>query len=265
MSMDKEPLSVGSEHLDLMVMGDEAVHLVIEKNAKASLYLKAEGDSSAELTIDLLEGAQLKLLTWNECKTFKYHVSANVGKDAQFDFIEGEMSEGSAEVKLDVYLTGSGANADIKSACMSDTKKKFDFNCIHQAPYTVGIMENYAVVKEHGDYNMTAVGKIEKGAYGSESHQTSRVLTMSDNQVSSVTPQLLIDENDVKASHANTIGQPDENQLYYLQTRGLTRNQAMGLIMIGYLLPIADGLDNEKIHDELTDKINAKAGLGCLM
>lgn len=265
MRLDKEPLSVGNEHLDLMVLGDESIHLVIEKDAKASLYLKAEGDASADLTIDILEGAELKLLTWNECENFKYHVFVNVGRDAQFDFIEGEMSDGCAEIDLVVNLSGTGANAKIKSATMTSNKKKFNFNCVHQAPYTIGIMENYAVVQENGDYNMVAIGKIEKGAYGSESHQTSRVLTMSDNQVSSVTPQLLIDENDVKASHANTIGQPDENQLYYLQTRGLTRNQAMGLIMIGYLLPIADGLDNEKIHDELTEKINAKAGLECLM
>lgn len=62
MSMDKEPLRVGSEHLDLMVMGDEAIHLVVEKHAEASLYLKAEGLSSADLVIDVLEGGQLKLL-----------------------------------------------------------------------------------------------------------------------------------------------------------------------------------------------------------
>ena len=265
MSMDKEPLRVGSEHLDLMVMGDEAIHLVVEKHAEASLYLKAEGLSSADLVIDVLEGGQLKLLIWNECESFDLQVRANVERDARFEFIEGEMSDGAADVALNVKLIGEGASALLKSAAMTSTKKNFDFNCVHQAPHTSGMIVNYAVVREHGDYHMVAVGKIEKGAYGSESHQTSRVLTLSDHQVSSVTPQLLIDENDVQASHANTIGQPDENQLYYLQTRGLTRTQAMGLIMIGYLLPIADGLDIERIHDELTEKINAKAGLECLM
>ena len=220
MSMEREPLRVGSEHLDLVVMGDEAVHLVIEKHAKASLYLKAEGTSKVDLSIDILEQGELKLLMWNECDAFTCQCVVNVNRDGYFEFIEGEMSDGSADVKLSVNLVGEGANAKIKSAVMTSTKKQFDLNCVHHAPHTIGIMENYAVVKEHGDYHMVAIGKIEKGAYGSESHQTSRVLTLSENQVSTVTPQLLIDENDVQASHANTIGQPDENQLYYLQTRG---------------------------------------------
>ena len=56
--------------------------------------------------------------------------------------------------------------------------------------------------------------RIVKGAHASESHQTTRVLTLSDHHNSEVVPVLYIDENDVKASHATTLGQPDENQLY---------------------------------------------------
>ena len=72
---------------------------------------------------------------------------------------------------------------------------------------------------------------------------------------------LLIDENDVQASHATTMGQIDENQLYYLQTRGLTKTQALGLITIGYLLPIASSLDDETLQEELSAKVEKKVGL----
>ena len=88
---------------------------------------------------------------------------------------------------------------------------------------------------------------------------------MAEKQRSHVTPLLLIDENDVQASHATTLGQPDENQLYYLQTRGLSREQALGLLISGYLMPVAYGLNNEELQSEITRKIEEKAGLGCLM
>ena len=74
-------------------------------------------------------------------------------------------------------------------------------------------------------------------------------------------PVLLIDENEVKASHATTLGQPDENQLYYLQTRGLSRSQALGLLTLGYLLPISELFDNEEIKEKLKNEIEKKVGL----
>ena len=122
-------------------------------------------------------------------------------------------------------------------------------------------MENYAVVEEGGQYRMEAPGKIIKGARESNSHQKTRVLTMSERHSSEVVPVLLIDENDVKASHATTLGQPDENQLYYLQTRGLSRRQALGLLTVGYIMPITELFDQEEVRTALKDEIEMKVGL----
>ena len=74
-------------------------------------------------------------------------------------------------------------------------------------------------------------------------------------------PLLLIDENDVKASHALTIGQPDEDQLYYLQSRGLTTKQAVGLLSIGYFLPVIELIDNEEEKVQLRQEMESKVGL----
>ena len=54
-------------------------------------------------------------------------------------------------------------------------KKHYDLQCIQKAPHTIGTMENYAVVYESGNYQMVDTGKIEKGSYGSESHQKTHV------------------------------------------------------------------------------------------
>ena len=132
-------------------------------------------------------------------------------------------------------------------------------------PYTYGNIENYSVVLDGGNYKMDATGLIKKGAYKSESHQTSRALTFDENQVSTIIPNLIIDENDVMASHATTVGRIDDNHLVYLQSRGLTLEEVMILISTGYLLPIADFIDNEKLRMDLIQKIESMVSKECLM
>ncbi|MPN05848.1 hypothetical protein SDC9_153102 [bioreactor metagenome] len=62
-----------------------------------------------------------------------------------------------------------------------------------------------------------------------------------------------------------SIGQLDENQLYYLESRGLTKNDALRLIALGYLLPIAKVIDNEQLKSYLEEIINKKVQETCLM
>ena len=74
-------------------------------------------------------------------------------------------------------------------------------------------------------------------------------------------PLLLIDENDVKASHALTVGQPDEDQMYYLQSRGLTKKQAIGLLSVGYFLPVLDLIEDKDLKQQLQQEMESKVGL----
>ena len=79
-----------------------------------------------------------------------------------------------------------------------------------------------------------------------------------------MTPLLLISENQVKASHALSIGQPNEEQLYYLQSRGLTKQQALGLLSVGYFLPIIQMVPDQDQQIELQKEMEQKVGLyGC--
>ena len=64
---------------------------------------------------------------------------------------------------------------------------------------------------------------------------------------------MLIDENDVEASHATSVGSVDENQLFYMQTRGLTKKEVLSLIAVGYLSFITDVIDDEDLKNEFVE------------
>jgi Fe-S cluster assembly protein SufD len=237
------------------------LEIYVEKNAEASLYIATSSRIDLKCTVTLEENAHLKALFWNECEALNSECVVIAKKDAKMELNLGEINSGEVQSVQKIYLQGEGSVLQLRSAVAVSDKKHFEIECVHEAPYTESNMENYAVVYEKGNFKMNDTGKIVKNAYGSNSHQSSRALVLSEDQVCEITPILLIDENDVQASHATTIGQIDENQLYYLQTRGLTKTQALGLITVGYLMPIASVLDDEALKEELTSKIEKKVGL----
>ncbi|WP_273402096.1 SufD family Fe-S cluster assembly protein [Traorella massiliensis] len=243
------------------IQESKELEIYVEKNAEASLYIATSAKVDLKCSITLEENAHLKALFWNECEGLNSECVIMAKKDAKMELNLGEVNSGEVQSTQKIYLQGEGSELQLRSALAVSEKKHFEIECVHEAPYTQSNMENYAVVYEKGNFKMNDTGRILKDAYGSNSHQSSRALVLSEDQTCEITPILLIDENDVQASHATTIGQIDENQLYYLQTRGLTKKQALGLITVGYLMPIASVLDDETLKEELTSKIEKKVGL----
>ena len=243
------------------IQESKELEIYVEKNAEASLYIATSAKVDLKCSITLEENAHLKALFWNECEGLNSECVIMAKKDAKMELNLGEVNSGEVQNTQKIYLQGEGSELQLRSALAVSEKKHFEIECVHEAPYTQSNMENYAVVYEKGNFKMNDTGRILKDAYGSNSHQSSRALVLSEDQTCEITPILLIDENDVQASHATTIGQIDENQLYYLQTRGLTKKQALGLITVGYLMPIASVLDDETLKEELTSKIEKKVGL----
>lgn len=243
------------------IQESKELEIYVEKNAEASLYIATSAKVDLKCSITLEENAHLKALFWNECEGLNSECVIMAKKDAKMELNLGEVNSGEVQSTQKIYLQGEGSELQLRSALAVSEKKHFEIECVHEAPYTQSNMENYAVVYEKGNFKMNDTGRILKDAYGSNSHQSSRALVLSEDQTCEITPILLIDENDVQASHATTIGQIDENQLYYLQTRGLTKKQALGLITVGYLMPIASVLDDETLKEELISKIEKKVGL----
>ena len=120
-------------------------------------------------------------------------------------------------------------------------------------------MDNYGVAKDAGSMTIDGIGTIKKGMHKSESHQTNKIMVFDEASRASANPYLYIDDYDVQASHAAGVGRMDENHLYYLQSRGLSKRQAMQLITYGYLKPVIDVVDNPMIKERF-EKVLGKVG-----
>ena len=155
------------------------------------------------------------------------------------------------------------ANLRVLSASISENKKTFNQTVEHLADHTSANVDNYGIVLKDGDVKMVVKNIIGKDQKFCQTKQSNRILTYDSTSKAKVLPILCIDDNEVEAAHGCSMGQPDENQIYYLMSRGLTRKQALDLITIGYLMPITNICDdesiNEAIKNEIISKVNTNA------
>ena len=243
---------------------DIALHFVFSEPCDVFVRIR----KASALTIESVteENIKASVLFYNDSKNvLNAEENHTVRKDAFLTVAYGECNGADTYRKLYVGLEETGASALVSSASLVNERKEYRMDVANLAPHTNGEIRNYAVVLEKGRLMIDAIGRIVKGAYKSESHQTSRALSFADGQRSEILPELLIDENDVQASHAMSIGRVDEDQLYYMMSRGLSVQECTSLISTGYLLPIAETLDNEELKQALKDEMERKISELCSM
>ncbi|MBR4444283.1 MAG: SufD family Fe-S cluster assembly protein [Solobacterium sp.] len=238
---------------------DRDVELHLEGSAKSDVYLRIERAGNVTISADIHTGAHVSFLVWNASENpVTFQEDYTVERDAMLRIAYGEVNAAAMHRKGSVHLIEEGAGALVSSASLVSDEKDFELYVINEAPHTEGILQNYAVVLEGGKFRMDATGKIVKGAHGAQSHQTSRALCFDEKQNSTILPKLLIDENDVQASHATTLGRVDEEQMYYMQARGLTVRQCTSLISAGYLLPVTQFIEDETLKATLREELEKK-------
>ena len=168
--------------------------------------------------------------------------------------------------EADVYhdnttnILGDGSEANLKIVTLGVKEQKTYFNSevVNQGLSSKGDILQHGVLLDKSHIVFNGVGFIVKGATGSNAYQSSRMLTLSSDAKADANPMLLIDENDVMAGHGASLGRIDEEQLYYLQSRGLTRKESSRLLVHGFLSPVIAELTVDKIKDLVTVLIDQK-------
>lgn len=211
----------------------------------------------------LAEGAKMKVAYINDSnftETMEIQDECHLGRDSEMIASYLEMDTTCMNAHYTYHLNGQGASAKVHLAAISSDgmKKAYQVSLNHHEKNTYGTMENYGVTNNGATLTFDGIGRIDKGMHQSESHQTSRIIVFDEQCHAKCNPYLYIDDFDVKASHAASVGAINEDHLYYLQSRGLSKKQAMHLITMGYLLPAIDVIEDEQIKQALLEALNRK-------
>lgn len=181
-------------------------------------------------------------------------------RDARIDWALGLMNDGNTISENVTNLMGDGSYADTKTVVVGRGKQKQNFTTkvVHFGKNSEGYILKHGVMKDEASSIFNGIGKIEHGASKSNAEQESRVLMLSEKARGDANPILLIDEDDVTAGHAASVGRVDPLQLYYLMSRGIPRHEAERLVIHGFLAPVVNQLPIEGVKKQLTEVIERK-------
>ena len=195
----------------------------------------------SSLNIEVLNGSSLTLKLANFSNNENVKISAKIGKDSTLAVIFADFSQSNISFKSEVNLIEEGANCSWHLATLSNAKfnKKFDVSFKHLAPHTVALMDNYGVAKDESNIVFTGCNHILNGAKNAITRQNAKIIVFDEKANGTASPILKIDENEVQASHGAVVGQLNSDHMFYLMSRGLSKEEARMVITLGYLKPIS--------------------------
>lgn len=244
---------------------NESLDIVVSENTSIKIILELASEELTphqyKLNLTAKKNAHVKYLLVSELSSKKALVEHyfTAARDAKLDLIGGFVSD-IIDAKMHVELQGQGAEVNMRAVAVSsdENKQNIDVLIIHQAPNTIGNMTNIGIANKKGKIVLNGVEKIEKGMKHANAFQTLKGIITSDQAIVEVNPILLIDEFDVKAGHGATIGKIEEDQLYYLMSRGLNQRESEKLIINGFLKPIIDEIDDEPLKERFIHLVNSR-------
>lgn len=246
------------------------VILVTEESAEVTYvenYLSnANGeDNQINIVSEVIAGANSNV-TYGSVdyldKGFTGHIirRGTTEADASIKWALGLMNEGSQIIDNTTNLIGDRSTSELKSVVVGtgDQKINLTSKIVQYGKETDGYILKQGVMKENASSVFNGIGYIKHGGTKSIANQESRVLMLSENARGDANPILLIDEDDVEAGHAASVGRVDPEQLYYLMSRGISRTEAERLVIHGFLDPVVRELPIEDVKRQLREVIERK-------
>ena len=238
-------------------------HSKVNYLERLETYGQGTVSTTANITVEVIAqaGAQIKFSAIDrlgENVTAYISRRGKLDNDAMIDWAIGVMNEGNVVADFDSDLYGKGSHADMKVVALSSGKQVqgIDTRVTNYGCNSIGNILQHGVILEKGTLTFNGIGHIIKGAKGADAQQESRVLMLSDQARSDANPILLIDENDVTAGHAASIGQVDPEDMYYLMSRGLDKATAERLVVRGFLGSVIVEIPVKEVRDEMIENID---------
>ena len=169
-----------------------------------------------------------------------------------------------ARVSTAAKLVEQGGNTRQVAIYFAGGTQMHDFRTLqqHAAPRTTSDLLFKGAVQDHAKSVYTGLIKIEANAKGSQAFQTNRSLTLSHGAWAESVPNLDIETNDVKCSHASTVGPIDEDQLFYLESRGVRPDVAQRLVVLGFFDEVIAQLPVGELAQSLRAEVSRKLSIG---
>ena len=218
----------------------------------------------SEITVG--QEATLHLATLQRWGSNVYHFGVErvrVARDARFHWTFAGLGGKLTKLDMEMHLDGEGSEAKFSGCYFGNETQHFDFHTFqnHVAGHTMSDLLFKGALRGKARMIYQGLIKVHKDAQRSDAYQANRNLILSDKARADSIPSLEIEANDVRCTHGATVGQVDEDQLFYLMARGLSRHDAERLIIAGFFEPVLERIPAESLRALVTEAVERKAAV----
>jgi Fe-S cluster assembly protein SufD len=246
--------------------------VVVEPDADVVLidqWIGADHDSQA-LAANVQEvfvgqGARVRYVTLQEWGRHVWNFSVNrtlLSRDATSNNLVVAFGGRFHKANVESALQGPGSTSEMLGVLFGDGNQFFDHHTLqdHQAPHTSSDLLYKGALTDRSRSVYSGMIHARKVAQKTDAIQTNRNLLLSDNARADSIPNLEIEANDLRCTHAATVAPLDDEQLFYLRARALTEQDAKRAIVAGFFEPVLDRIPLEGVVDRLRSVIFSKIG-----
>jgi Fe-S cluster assembly protein SufD len=259
----------------LSLLSDGGVDLnhtlvVLEEGSEATLLSestsldhKGRGLHCGAVELLVGSGARLRyvnLQDWGRGVWHFAHQKALVDRDGAVQWTIGALGARLAKVNQHVALVGPGADAQVNGVMFSEGRQHLCYHTLqhHEAPHCTSDLLYKGALQDRSRIVWRGMIKVDPGAQQTDGYQRNDNLMLNADARADSIPGLEIEADDVRCTHGATSGRVDDEQLFYCGTRGLTRQEAIRMIVSGFFQQVSDRIPIQSVRDALGDAISRR-------
>lgn len=241
--------------------------VVVEPGAEATLVQRFTGQATglhaAVTEVFVKEGGRLHYISQQNFENGILDFTlkrAHVARDAEIDWVVGMFGGALTRYDVECVMDGEGGTSFMYGIGAADHRQQFGqfTRQHHRTGHTTSDLLFKNVLRDAARTNYAGLIKVEKNANGTNAYQSNRNLVLSDKVKCDTRPILEIESNQLRCTHGATVGRPDAEQLYYLQTRGLSKEQATNVLIEAFLEPVLARIRVPAVYEEFQQLVRQK-------
>jgi Fe-S cluster assembly protein SufD len=238
----------------LVILGRGAEATLLAETASTSAAAGGLHCGSIELIVE--DQARLRyvnLQNWGHEVWHFAHQKSVVGREGRLQWTIGALGSRLAKVNQHVAMTGPDAEVQVNGVMFTEGRQHLSYNTHqhHQAPYCKSDLLYKAALQDRSRTVWRGMIKVDRNAQRTDGYQRNDNLMLSSDARADSIPGLEIEADDVRCTHGSTSGRVDDAQVFYAMARGLTRGEAVRMIVAGFFQQVFDRIPIESVRDAL--------------
>ncbi|MBS0209277.1 MAG: Fe-S cluster assembly protein SufD [Planctomycetes bacterium] len=242
--------------------------VILDEGAEVTLLAETVGDEQAALhcgAIELFVGPRaslryVNLQNWGRGTWHFAHQQAHVEQDGRLQWTIGALGSRLAKVNQHVALVGPRAEAQVNGVMFTEGSQHLSYHTLqhHRAAECRSDLLYKGALQDESRVVWRGMIKVDVGAQKTDGYQRNDNLMLSESSRADSIPGLEIEADDVRCTHGATAGRVDDQQVFYARCRGLTRNEAVRMIVAGFFQQVFDRITIESVRNALGEAIGRR-------